>query len=123
MFLAGFVVLLGCPTVEIAGFEYMEGPGGVLFVGAGAAVLGFSVLIEEIYVVNEHVDFWINVCVYLCMCVCMCACLCVGGCIYVFLYVGKSIGGPRMRVFIHIHTFSAEHVYLYTDRKHMYVCM
>lgn len=32
-----------------------------MFVGSGAAVLGYSPLVEAIGAINEHADFWIQV--------------------------------------------------------------
>ncbi|GAB5037319.1 pectin lyase fold virulence factor [Nannochloropsis oceanica] len=56
---AGFLVWLWSPFVCMSGIEVFYGIGGCMFVGAGAAVMGRSPLIELIPIVNLHVDFWI----------------------------------------------------------------
>lgn len=45
----------------MAGIEYYTGLGGTTFVGAGAAVLGRSPMVEAIGIVNKHKDWWIQV--------------------------------------------------------------
>ena len=57
----GFMIWIGCPTFKLKGIEGFVGKGGVMFVGYGAAVLGYSPLIEKIGKVNEHADFFIGV--------------------------------------------------------------
>jgi hypothetical protein len=49
------------PQMCDAGVECFYGLGGTMFVGGGAAVLGYSPLVEAIGIVNEHADFWISV--------------------------------------------------------------
>ena len=56
---AGFLVWLYSPFVCMSGVEAFYGYGGCMFVGAGAAVMGRSPLIELIPIVNLHADFWI----------------------------------------------------------------
>lgn len=40
---------------------YTQGLGGTVYLGAGAAVLGYSPQIEMVAIKNEHFDFWIMV--------------------------------------------------------------
>jgi len=56
----GFLIWLGAPSFKIHGLEYFSGRGGIVFLGVGAAVLGYSQLYEYIYLVNEHADYWIS---------------------------------------------------------------
>lgn len=54
---AGFLVWIYSPFVIISGVEVFYGLGGCLFVGAGAAVMGRSQLIEIIAIVNLHCEY------------------------------------------------------------------
>lgn len=58
---AGFLVWIYCPTVAVSGVESFWGRGGTVFVGAGAAVMGRSPLIEIMRIINLHADYWIMV--------------------------------------------------------------
>ena len=40
--------------------EFFKGRGGTCYVGAGAAVLGYSPLVEAIAIYNKHKDYWIQ---------------------------------------------------------------
>ena len=51
---AGFLVWIYSPFIIISAVEVFYGLGGCLFVGAGAAVMGRSQLIEIIAIVNLH---------------------------------------------------------------------
>jgi hypothetical protein len=46
---------------SIAAIDFFAGIGGTTFVGAGAAVLGYSAAIEFIALGNEVKTFWITV--------------------------------------------------------------
>lgn len=37
---------------------HLQGLGGTCYLGAGAAVMGYSPLIEKIAIINEHFDYW-----------------------------------------------------------------
>lgn len=45
----------------IAAIDYFAGLGGTTYVGAGAAVLGYSAAIEFLALSNEIKTFWITV--------------------------------------------------------------
>lgn len=49
------------PKTVCAAIEAFYGLGGTMFIGAGAAVLGYSPLVEAIGLINEHADFWVQV--------------------------------------------------------------
>ena len=53
----------------------MQGLGGTVYLGAGAAVLGYSPQIEMVAIKNEHFDFWIMVRASVCPCVVCVACI------------------------------------------------
>lgn len=48
--------------MRIDHITHIAGLGGTVYVGTGAGVFGYSPLVEAIALVNDHKDYWIQVC-------------------------------------------------------------
>lgn len=59
--IGGFMVFLFSPLSQCGALEYFGGRGGSIFVGGGAALLGYSPLFHAVALHNEHAHWWISV--------------------------------------------------------------
>lgn len=57
----GFLVWLFSPIVVFTAIDQFNGWGGFVFVGLGAAVLGFSPTYQVYFITDEGRDYWIMV--------------------------------------------------------------
>lgn len=55
------MVWLFCPTIVFSAIDRFNGYGGFIFVGLGAAVLGFSPTYQKNFITDVGRDFWIMV--------------------------------------------------------------
>lgn len=57
----GFLVWLFSPTTVFSAIDYFDGWGGFIFVGVGAAMMGFSPTYQQYFITDEAFDYWVMV--------------------------------------------------------------